>query len=108
LLAADYPHEKDCDDDDEYPQQGITERQKSWRRLFESLPGVLTCNVCSYHFKEYMKRDNGIPFRNALKNRKALFKWLHQAKKEVNERNGRKSLTLMEIEKKYIPSCRRS
>ena len=105
LLAADYPHVKDCDDDDEYPQQYITERQRAWKRLFESLPGVLTCSVCSHHFKEYMKRDKGVPFKNALRDRKALFKWLHQAKKEVNDRNGRKSRTLMEIEKKYIPRC---
>ena len=105
LLAADYPHPQDCDDDDEYPPEVIMERRRSWKRLFETLPGVLTCGVCSYHFEKYMKLQNGVPFQNALKDRDALFAWLHKAKAEVNKRNGRKSISLESTKRRYIPKC---
>ena len=105
LLAADYPHKKDCKDDDEYPNEIIRERRKAWKRLFEALPGVLTCGVCSYHFQQYMRRGNGIPFENALRDRESLFEWLHKAKDEVNKRNKRKSISLENTRKRYIPRC---
>lgn len=105
LLAADYPHPKDCEDDDEFSPEVVVERRRAWKRFLETLPGVLTCGVCSHHFESYMRQQHGIPFRDALRDRDSLFAWLHKAKAEVNKRNGRKSLTLESTKKRYIPTC---
>lgn len=105
LLASDYPHAQDCADDDAIPASLAQERRRAWKKMLEAMPGVLTCGVCSYHFERYMERRNGVPFERALDDRESLFKWLHQAKDEVNRRAGRKSISLAETKRKYIPKC---
>ena len=105
LLAADYPHAKDCRDDDRYPPSAIEDRKRAWKQLIKALPGVLTCGVCSHHFADYIKRDGGKPLDAALQNREALFEWLYACKNEVNKRRGRRSPSLSKVKRRYIPKC---
>jgi hypothetical protein len=105
LLAADYPHEQSCKDDDELSPEVIAFKRESWKRLFQALPGVLSCPKCGAHFKSYMERDGGHAFREALKSREALFKWLHKCKDEVNRRTSRKSVPLQRVRRRYIAPC---
>ena len=105
LLAADYPHEKTCTDDAEYAPEVVALRKQSWRRLFEALPGVLSCPLCGEHFRRYMRRDGGRPFENALQNRETLFAWLHKCKDEVNRRTNRKSVSIERVKRRYIAKC---
>ena len=105
LLAADYPHEKECWDDDEYTKEMIKERKKGWEQLLKSLPWVLTCGVCAYHFQKYINRQNGKFLKKALENREELFKFLYKCKDQVNSRKNTKSPTYEKIRRKYIPPC---
>ena len=106
LLAADYPHAKECADDDEYPPEVVRERRRAWKQMLQALPGVLTCGVCSYHFEQYMRRDGGRPMEAALRDREALLKWLYAAKDEVNRRNRvRRSPPYERVRRTYIPKC---
>lgn len=106
LLAADYPHEQDCEDDDEYPPELIAERKRAWKKILKALPGALTCGVCSYHFEKYMQDEQAM--ERALQNREELFKWLYKAKDQVNKRNSRKSISLGAVRKRYIPKCKKA
>ena len=108
LLAADYPHEKECDDDDEMDPGTIRARKAGWRQLLKSLPSVLTCGICSDHFQKYMEHDNWKRLERALQDRESLFKFLYNCKKEVNKRNGRPSLQYHKVRRKYVPPCDRA
>lgn len=103
LLAADYPHARDCDDDE--PYVGAEARRKSWKRFLKALPGVLTCGVCAYHFERYIKRGGDEALNEALTDRDTLFRWLHRAKSEVNQRNRTPNLSLEATKRRYIPPC---
>ena len=105
LLAADYPHVQECKDDDPFPQRVILERRRAWRKMLLSLPGILSCGVCSDHFQRYMERDGGRPMERALQDRESLLEWLYKAKDEVNERNGTKRPRFEDIRRKYVPKC---
>ena len=105
LLAADFPHDQACTDDQRYPPEWVAYRRRSWKKLFQSLPGVLSCPKCGEHFRKYMERDNGRAFHDALENRETLFAWLHKCKDEVNNRTKRKSSSLHTVKKKYIAKC---
>lgn len=76
-------------------------RRRAWSTALTVLPDILTCGVCSYHFAEYLRADGGKPFVDALRNRDTLFAWLYEAKRQVNERNGRTSLTLARARTRY-------
>lgn len=76
LLASDFPHEAECDEDTEYSKETILKRRESWKALLKSLPGVLTCGSCAEHFKEYVEKESGERLNSALKNRETLFKYL--------------------------------
>lgn len=102
LLAADFPHARQCVDDAAYTRTELDQRRKGWKQLLESLPLVLSCPVCGMHFKEYMQRH---PVDEALVNRDTLFEWLYRVKDDVNRRNNKKSVPLDVVKKKYIPSC---
>lgn len=104
-LAADYPHARECADDDAYPRAVVRERRRAWRQLLTSLPGTMTCGVCSHHFAKFLARDGGRPLERALRDRESLFAWLHEAKDEVNKRNGRRSPSLRRTRRRYIPPC---
>ena len=83
LLAADYPHQKDCDDDDEYPKPLVLKRKRAWKQLLRALPGVLTCDAYSSHFDAYLKRNGGRDLDDTL--RESLFRWLYACKDRVNK-----------------------
>ena len=102
LLAADFPHERDCIEDKPFVMRELHERRKGWKQLLTSLPNVITCPVCAEHFENYMIR---YPVTNALRNRDTLFKWLYRAKDEVNQRTHRTSPSLDRVKKKYIAPC---
>lgn len=104
-LAADYPHARECDDDDPYLASLAAERRASWRRLLKSLPGILPCGECAYHFERYLRRDGGAALERALRDRESLYRWLYRAKDEVNRREGRHSPPLAEVRRRYIPAC---
>ena len=55
------------------------------------------------HF--YMQKENGIPFKKALKNRESLFEWLYKCKDEINKRTVRKSVPFRKVRSKYIKRC---
>lgn len=103
LLAADFPHERDCPDDEPFTLRELQERREGWKQLIESLPNVITCPVCADHFERYMKRH---PVANALRNRDTLFRWLYRAKDEVNQRTHRSSPPIARVKRKYIAPCR--
>ena len=105
LLAADYPHEKECWDDDEYTSEMIRERKKGWEKLLKSLPWVLTCGECAHHFRKYINRGNGRFLKKALENREELFMFLYKCKDQVNYRKNVVSPSYEKIRKKYIPQC---
>ena len=105
LLAADYPHDNVCSDDVVVPDEVVRRKRRAWKRMFESLPDVLSCPLCGDHFRAYMERDGGRPFRNALQNRETLFAWLHNCKDEVNKRTKRSSPTLKFVRDMYIAKC---
>ena len=107
LLASDYPHEKDCDDDDLYPKSAIEVRRSAWKHLIKALPGVLTCGNCAVHFADYIERDGGKALDAALQDREALFRWLYKCKNEVNKRRGKRSPPFEHVKRKYIPKCSR-
>ena len=107
LLAADYPHEKECWDDDEYTSEMIRERKKGWEKLLKSLPWVLTCGECAQHFRKYINRGNGRFLKKALENREELFMFLYKCKDQVNSRKNVVSPSYEKIRKKYIPRCGR-
>lgn len=107
MLAADFPHARECEDDTEFTQAELRARRGGWNRFFESLPDVLSCGACGGHFRAYMRRDGGRPFHAALADRDALFAWLHKAKDEVNRRTQRKSISLGRTKRRYIPPCPR-
>ena len=108
LLAADYPHEKECWDDDEYTKKMIKDRKRAWKQMLTSLPSILTCGVCAQHFKKYIERDNKRSLNKALENREELFKFLYKCKDEINKRNGIVSSSYEQIKRKYIPSCKKN
>lgn len=103
LLASDFPHERECDEDTEYHPSTLKKRKESWRSLLRSLPGVITCGSCSDHFKDFVEKEGRL--EDALLNRDTLFEFLYQAKDEVNKRRGRKSLSLRSVKRIYIPKC---
>lgn len=105
LLAADYPHEQSCWDDEEMDEESVRARKRAWRRLLTSLPWVLACGVCAQHFQEYLERDGGRALSKALENRETLYDFLYRCKAEVNKRNGKHSPPLGKIRRKYIPHC---
>lgn len=107
LLASDFPHEKDCVDDDRVPHEFVEERRRGWRKLLKALPDVLSCGICSEHFARYLERNGGKDLEKALVNRENLFAWLYRCKHEVNRRNGQGSPRLSHVRRKYIPKCRR-
>jgi hypothetical protein len=108
LLASDYPHERDCADDDVYPASLVSTRRRAWKQLLTALPGVLTCGACAYHFDAYLKRNGGRDVDDALRDRKSLFRWLYACKDEVNKRTQRRSPTLDRVRRRYISECSRS
>ena len=105
LLAADYPHDNVCSDDVLVPSEVVRQKRKAWKKLFLSLPDVLSCPVCGDHFQKYMERDNGRSFNRALENRETLFQWLHKCKDEVNKRTQRQSPSLEKVRRSYIAKC---
>ena len=102
LLAADFPHERDCLEDMPFVARELQERRAGWTQLLHSLPNVITCPVCADHFEDYMRR---YPVAAALRNRDTLFRWLHRAKDEVNRRTQRTSPSLERVKKRYIAPC---
>ncbi len=104
LLASDFPHRRQCDDDAEFSRREVAQRRRAWKSLLESLPNVLSCPVCGSHFREYMRRH---PVSQALQNRETLLGWLYRAKVEVNHRTNRSSISYKRVRKRYIPSCAR-
>ena len=107
LLAADYPHAQKCSDDVSLTTQEVNLKRAAWRKLFESLPDVLSCPECGRHFAMYMARDKGKPFEKALEDRESLYEWLHKCKDEVNKRTKRKSISLTKVRRKYHAPCDR-
>jgi hypothetical protein len=107
LLAADFPHEKACKDDESFTKQEVAQKRRAWKKFFETLPDILSCEECGYHFQRYLEREGGVPFRNALRDRESLFAWLHRCKDEINKRTKRKSISLKKTKKKYIARCDR-
>ena len=104
LLASDFPHARDCDDDQMYTVREVNSRRKAWKRILLSLPDALSCPLCGAHFRQFMRRHS---VDNALRNRDTLMKWLYMAKDEVNKRRGKQSPSLKRIKRKYIPPCSR-
>ena len=105
LLAADFPHERECTDDTLLDKETVQLKRKYWRQFFESLPIVLSCGICGQHFYDYMHRDNGAPFKQALNDRESLFEWLYKCKDEINKRTKRRSVPLQKVRTKYIKKC---
>lgn len=105
LLAADFPHSRECTDDEEFPNDVVANRRRAWRALLKALPGVLTCGVCSHHFERYMDRNGGKNMDEALQDRESLLRWLYNAKDEVNRRNGRRSVRYERVRRSYVPAC---
>tara|TARA_B110001452_G_scaffold265902_1_gene271509 strand:+ start:1426 stop:1875 length:450 start_codon:yes stop_codon:yes gene_type:complete len=106
LLASDYPHTKQCEDDDAFDAATRDARRRAWKTLLTTLPQVLACGVCAEHFKRHVHRDGGRSLDRALQDREALFRFLYRCKDEVNRRSGRSSPSFETVEKRYIPRCR--
>lgn len=104
LLASDFPHRRQCDDDAEFSRTEVSRKRRAWKSLLESLPNVLSCPVCGRHFREYMHRH---PLSHALQNRETLLRWLYRAKDEVNRRTHRTSISYKRVRRRYVPSCTR-
>lgn len=107
LLAADFPHARACDDDVPLSERDVAKKRSAWEALFRTLPDVLSCPVCGEHFRDFMARKGGAPFRAALRNREALFRWLHECKADVNRRTRRKNAALASVRRRYIAPCDR-
>lgn len=104
LLASDFPHARDCEDDQMYTVREVELRRNAWKRILLSLPDAISCPLCGMHFRRFMQRHS---VNDALRNRETLMKWLYMAKDEVNKRRGKRSPSLERIRKKYIPPCSR-
>ena len=102
LLAADFPHTKECDGDEPYTVAEVKKRRQGWIQLLKALPNVLSCPVCAIHFEKYTKR---YPVEEAVKDRDSLFEWLYRAKDEVNKRTKKKSPPIKKVKSRYIPKC---
>ena len=105
LLASDFPHNQECDDDRAYTHREVEMRRKAWRQILLSLPEALSCPVCGEHFRRYMERHS---VDGALRDRETLMRWLYRAKDEVNRRRGRTSPSFQRVRRTYIPPCRQS
>jgi len=100
LLAADFPHKQQCDDDAEYTRREVQEKRRAWNSILSSLPDLMSCPICGSHFKTYMRRH---PV--ALQNREALMRWLYRAKDDVNCRTNRRSTPYKRVRSQYVPAC---
>lgn len=107
LLASDFPHDKECEEDDEYSPEMVTKRRESWRQLLTSLPGVLTCSACASHFEEYLKLEGGEKLDRALTDRRSLFEWMYECKDRINRQRRRRSPRLSKVRDMYIARCER-
>lgn len=105
LLAADYPHAQECDDDDPLSSYEILKRRRAWKKMLRALPGVIACDVCSYHFQRYLDRNDGRSLERALKNRESLLRWLYRAKDKINKLKYVKSIPFENVKNKYVPRC---
>lgn len=106
LLAADYPHTRQCEDDDPVDMTVVRDRRRAWRSLLENLPWLLPCGECGAHFQRYLQQNEGRNMNRALKNRDNLFEFLYESKDNVNRRRGgRASPNLATVRTRYIPAC---
>jgi hypothetical protein len=103
LLASDFPHVRDCADDEPFTPHEVERRRKAWRRILLALPDALSCPQCGEHFRRYTERRS---VDEALRDRDTLMRWLYEAKNEVNRRRKRKSPSFQRVKRRFVPPCR--
>jgi len=74
-----------------YPEQPTEEDKKEYKQFFESLPIVMPCPPCGYHFEQNMIKH---PIR--IESNKDLFEWSVDMHNEVNAMNDKPILSYEE------------
>jgi hypothetical protein len=71
-----------------YPIKPTEQQKKDYKNFFIKLGDVLPCKYCRDSYKEYILEGSTKLDNNAMKNRKALTKWLYDLHEKVNNKLG--------------------
>ncbi len=81
-----------------YPDEPTYAEKRAAKDFFNALAHLLPCPVCRDHFREMLQ---GMPIENWLDNRKSLIEWVWTAHNRVNNRLGKREITLEEFYAAY-------
>lgn len=82
-----------------YPTYPTETVKQSAKNFYTSLGNLLPCQTCREHYTSIIHRN---PIDNSLESRYALTAWVVMINNKVNDRLGKKLVTVNEILEKYF------